>query len=54
MNKSETIQLSTIDDYCNINKIERIHFLKLDIDAFVNLLNIFVMKNVQKKNICKN
>ena len=33
MNKSETIQLSTIDDYCNINKIERIHFLKLDIEG---------------------
>lgn len=33
MDKSEEIRLSTIDNYCTENKIERIHFLKLDIEG---------------------
>lgn len=33
MDKSEKINLSTIDVYCKLNKIDRIHFLKLDIEG---------------------
>ena len=33
MDKSEEINISTIDIYCNENNIERIHFLKLDIEG---------------------
>lgn len=33
MDKSEEIKLTTIDDFCAENKIERIHFLKLDIEG---------------------
>ena len=33
MDKSEEITISTIDIYCNKNNIERIHFLKLDIEG---------------------
>ncbi len=33
MDKSEEIKLSTIDNYCRINNIEKIHFLKLDIEG---------------------
>jgi FkbM family methyltransferase len=33
MDKTEEIQLTTIDAYCADNKIERIHFLKLDIEG---------------------
>ena len=33
MDKSEQIKLSTIDAYCKINQIDRIHFLKLDIEG---------------------
>lgn len=33
LDKSEKIKLSTIDAYCQINHIERIHFLKLDIEG---------------------
>jgi FkbM family methyltransferase len=33
MDKSENIYLSTIDSYCQKNQIERIHFLKLDIEG---------------------
>ncbi len=33
MDKSEEILLSTIDSYCKTNQIERIHFLKLDIEG---------------------
>ncbi|WP_373515209.1 FkbM family methyltransferase [Persicitalea sp.] len=33
MDKSETIKLSTIDNYCQKNNINRIHFLKLDIEG---------------------
>lgn len=33
MDKNEEIKLSTIDDYCEINNIDRIHFLKLDIEG---------------------
>ena len=33
MDKSEEIKLTTIDNYCKLNKIERIHFLKLDIEG---------------------
>lgn len=33
MDKTETIQLSTIDNYCQKNKISKIHFLKLDIEG---------------------
>jgi FkbM family methyltransferase len=32
MVKSEEIKLRTIDDYCKTKNIERIHFLKLDIE----------------------
>jgi FkbM family methyltransferase len=31
--KTEEIKLTTIDGYCTRNKIERIHFLKLDIEG---------------------
>ncbi len=33
MEKSEEIELSTIDNYCEINNLQRIHFLKLDIEG---------------------
>lgn len=33
MDKSEEIKLSTIDNYCKHNNIDRIHFLKLDIEG---------------------
>ena len=33
MDKSEEIKLSTLDVYCSANKIDRIHFLKLDIEG---------------------
>ena len=33
MAKSEEIKLQTIDTYCKTNNIERIHFLKLDIEG---------------------
>jgi FkbM family methyltransferase len=33
MDKSEDIRLTTIDAYCKINNITRIHFLKLDIEG---------------------
>ena len=33
MDKTEEIKLTTIDTYCAENKIERIHFLKLDIEG---------------------
>ncbi len=33
MDKSEEIKLSTIDNYCKNNNIDRIHFLKLDIEG---------------------
>lgn len=33
MDKSEEIRLSTIDAYCKTNNIDRIHFLKLDIEG---------------------
>ena len=33
MDKSEEVKLSTIDAYCKINNIDRIHFLKLDIEG---------------------
>ena len=33
LDQSEEIKLSTIDIYCRVNKIERIHFLKLDIEG---------------------
>lgn len=33
MDRSEEIRLSTIDNYCRTNNIERIHFLKLDIEG---------------------
>ncbi|MHB1108007.1 MAG: FkbM family methyltransferase [Lutibacter sp.] len=33
MDKSEEIKLFTIDGYCQINHIDRIHFLKLDIEG---------------------
>lgn len=40
MDKSEEVKLSTIDNYCKINKIEHIHFLKLDIEGHeLNALN---------------
>ena len=40
MNKTEEIKLTTIDTYCAENKIERIHFLKLDIEGHeLNALN---------------
>ncbi len=33
MDKTEEIKLTTIDSFCDENKIERIHFLKLDIEG---------------------
>ena len=40
MNKTEEIKLTTIDNYCAENKIEQIHFLKLDIEGHeLNALN---------------
>ncbi len=33
MDKMETIQLKTVDNYCQENKIGKIHFLKLDIEG---------------------
>lgn len=33
MDKTEEIQLSTIDTYCRENNIHRVHFLKLDIEG---------------------
>jgi FkbM family methyltransferase len=33
MDQSEEIKLSTIDAYCQINKIDKINFLKLDIEG---------------------
>lgn len=33
MDKSEEVQLTTIDAYCTKNNIDRIHFLKLDIEG---------------------
>ncbi|MHB0755365.1 FkbM family methyltransferase [Polaribacter sp. M15] len=33
MEKSEEIALSTIDNYCEANNLQRIHFLKLDIEG---------------------
>jgi len=33
MQKSEEIELSIIDNYCEINNLKRIHFLKLDIEG---------------------
>ena len=33
MDKSEPIKLSTIDNYCQYNNIDKIHFLKLDIEG---------------------
>jgi FkbM family methyltransferase len=33
MNKSERIKVTTIDQYCYANKIDRINFLKLDIEG---------------------
>ena len=40
MDKTEEIKLTTIDSYCAKNKIERIHFLKLDIEGHeLNALN---------------
>lgn len=33
MDRSEEIRLSTIDNYCKVNNINRIHFLKLDIEG---------------------
>lgn len=33
MDLSEEIKLSTIDSYCKVNNINRIHFLKLDIEG---------------------
>ena len=33
MDKSEEIKLSTVDAYCQTNHIDRIHFLKLDIEG---------------------
>ena len=40
MDMQESIKLSTIDSYCRINNIERINFLKLDIEGHeLNALN---------------
>jgi FkbM family methyltransferase len=40
MDKTEEIELTTIDAYCSKNQIERIHFLKLDIEGHeLNALN---------------
>jgi len=40
MDKTEAIKLTTIDAYCAENQIERIHFLKLDIEGHeLNALN---------------
>jgi FkbM family methyltransferase len=40
MDKTEEIKLNTIDNYCAENKIEQIHFLKLDIEGHeLNALN---------------
>ncbi len=33
MDKSEMVKLTTIDNYCKINNINRIHLLKLDIEG---------------------
>lgn len=33
MNETESIALSTVNKYCHIKNIERIHFLKLDIEG---------------------
>jgi FkbM family methyltransferase len=33
MDKSEEVRLSTIDNYCEQNRINRIHFLKLDVEG---------------------
>ena len=33
MNKTETIELTTIDNYCTENNIEKIDFLKLDVEG---------------------
>lgn len=33
MDHSEQVKLSTIDIYCKVNKIDRVHFLKLDIEG---------------------
>ena len=30
---TETIRLSTVDSYCKVNNIERIHFLKIDVEG---------------------
>lgn len=51
MDKSETIKLSTIDNYCQANNINRIHFLKLDIEG--NELNAMrgAQKMIDKKSI---
>lgn len=33
LDKNETIKLTTIDQFCKLNAIEQIHFLKLDIEG---------------------
>ena len=40
LDKNEKIQITTLDDYCSKNKIERIDFIKLDIEG--NELNAFI------------
>jgi FkbM family methyltransferase len=45
-NKSETVQIETIDNYCKENKVERINLLKIDIeghelDAFTGAKQMF-------------
>jgi len=40
MDKSEEIKLTTLDNYCKANNIDRIHFLKLDVEGNeLNALN---------------
>ena len=31
--ESETVNVDTIDNYCNMNKVQRIHLLKLDVEG---------------------
>lgn len=51
MDKTEEIKLTTIDSYCSENKIERIHFLKLDIEGHeLNALN-GAKKMIENKKI---
>jgi FkbM family methyltransferase len=44
--KSETVKLSTLDDYCEKNSIDRIDFLKMDVEGH----ELKVLKGAERRS----